>query len=286
MAKVGVQRTEKPFVHIQRSDRWPPATQNRARTQGVYMKCIGTTTMRKEGGPMKKLMILGLALITLACGAGGNAADSTTTSITPTSSEGPTTTVAESTTTVSAPETTQTTGTTVASATTATTAPETTSTTLTADETISPSGFWEVEIGQTLAENEARIGFPLDDLGGEPDSCLVLALPEVGGIHFIAASLTGDPVDGRQNLVIGRVSADSPGWTTENGIEVGMSVGDAETALGETIIDRQPHSYVEGGEYIVVGPEDARYVFETDGETVTALHAGIEPVVSYVEACS
>lgn len=235
---------------------------------------------------MKKLIILGLVLVTIACGPGGGAADSTTTSITPTSTAGPTTTVAESTTTVSEPETTQTTGTTVAPATTTTTAPETTSTTPPADEIISPSGFWEVEIGQTLAENESRIGFPLDDLGGEPDSCLVLALPEVGGIYFIAASLTGEPVDGRQNLVVGRVSAESPGWTTENGIEVGMSVGDAETALGETITDRQPHYYVEGGEYILVGTEDARYVFETDGETVTAIHAGIEPVVSYVEACS
>lgn len=228
---------------------------------------------------MKELMILGLALITLACGVGGEAADSTTTSSTST------TTVAGGTTTVPEPETTETTGTAVASPTT-TADPETTSTTRRGDEIISPSGFWEVEIGQTLAENEGRIGFPLDNLGGEPDSCLVLALPEVGGIYFIAASLTGDPVDGRQNLVVGRVSAESPGWTTESGIEVGMSVDEVETALGETITDRRPHSYVEGGEYIVVGPEDARYVFETDGEVITAIHAGIERVVSYVEACS
>ncbi|MGH8912262.1 MAG: hypothetical protein ACRDVD_07095 [Acidimicrobiia bacterium] len=233
---------------------------------------------------MKKLLMLGLALAVIGCGSGTDPADTTTTTEMTTSTLTPSTTLGEPTTTVTAPETTLGSSTTLASTTT-TTRPQTTTTAMT-EVTISPAGFWEVRIGETVAENEAKIGFRFDELGGDPNHCMILQLREVGGIYFIASTLTGDPVDGRENLVLGRVSTESPGWMTENGIEVGMSVAEAGASLGDTITSREPHFYVEGGEYIVVGPEDARYIFETDGEAITAIHAGLEPIVSYAEACS
>ena len=233
---------------------------------------------------MKILLTLGLALAVIGCGSGTDPADTTTTTEVTTSTLTPSTTLGEPTTTVTAPETTLGSTTTLATTTTTTSAP--TTTTAMTEETISPAGFWEVRIGETVSENEEKIGFRFDELGGDPDNCMVLQLPEVGGIYFIASTLTGDPIDGRDNLVVGRSSTESPGWMTENGIEVGMSVVEAEASLGDTITSREPHFYVGAGEYIVVGPEDARYIFETDGEAITAIHAGLEPIVSYVEACS
>jgi hypothetical protein len=233
---------------------------------------------------MKKLLTLGLALAVIGCGSGTDPAETTTTSAVTTSAQAPTTTLGGPTTTMAAPETTLGSTTTLATTTTTTSA-QTTTTALT-EETISPAGFWEVRIGETVSENEERIGVRFDDLGGDPDNCVVLQLPEVGGIYFIASTLTGNPVDGREDLVLGRASTESPGWMTEIGIEVGMSIFEAEASLGDTITSREPHFYVEEGEYIVVGPEDARYIFETDGEAITAIHAGLEPIVSYVEACS
>lgn len=240
---------------------------------------------KTKGEAMKKLLIAGVALAVIGCGTGADPADTTATTPATTSTQTPPTTGGETTTTATTPDTTEAPPTTAAPTTTTTNAPGST-TPAADDEIVSPAGFWEVRVGETVAENEERMGLPLEDVGGEPDFCMILQLPEVGGIYFLAATLTGDPADGRENLVVGRVSADSPGWVTDNGIEVGMSVGDAEAALGDTISDRGPHAYVDGGEYLTVGPEDARYIFETDGEMITAIHAGIEPVVSYVEACS
>src|SRR5690606_22150745 len=137
-------------------------------------------------------------------------------------------------------------------------------------ETVTANGFWAVRVGETLADNESRIGGQLDDFGGDPTACLVLQLPEVGGLYFIAATPDGDPVADRGELVVARVSADQPGWRTKAGIEVGMAVSDAETLLGDTIVERRPHAYIDAGEYLVVGAPEERYVYESDGSTIVA----------------
>jgi hypothetical protein len=240
---------------------------------------------------MKKLLTIALAGALAACGSGDGATDTTVADTTSTSSVAETTTTGAETTTTGEPATTTTTS---AEATSTSSGGETTTTVGSettapggADEIITPDGFWEVRIGDTVGENEARIGGPFDVLGGsDPTSCVVLQLPEVGGLSFIAGTLTGEPIEDPDQLVMGRVSADAPGWETAQGVEVGMPVDEAESLLEDSITERRPHTYVEGGEYLVVGPEDARYVFETDGDTVTAIHAGTEPIVSYVEACS
>lgn len=237
---------------------------------------------------MKKLLMIALAGALAACGSADGSTDTTGVEATSTSAAETTTTVVETTTTEAETTTTTTTETTSTSSGDGTTTTVDSGSTAPggSDETITPEGFWEVRIGETVGDNEARIGGPFDVLGGDPTSCVVLQLPEVGGLYFIAGTLDGEPIEDPDALVMGRVSADAAGWATGDGIEVGMAVEAAETILGDSITERRPHAYVEGGEYLVVGPEDARYVFETDGDSITAIHAGTEPIVSYVEACS
>ncbi|HEX7097993.1 MAG TPA: hypothetical protein VF377_02030 [Acidimicrobiia bacterium] len=238
---------------------------------------------------MKRLLVAIVVLALVACGTGGSADSSVpaTTGPEETSTTSSTTSTQPTTTTSVAPPTTSTSTTTS----TTTTAPSTSSTPSSTtpsgtDETISPDGFWEVRVGETVADNEARIGGPFDDLGGDPGSCLVLQLPEVGGVYFLATSPNAEPVNDPSNLVIGRVSTDEPGWPTDTGIEVGMSVAEAESILGDTIVERNPHTYIDGGEYLIVGEPEDRYVYETDGSEIVAIHAGREPTVRAIEACS
>ena len=238
---------------------------------------------------MKRVLVIVVTLLAAGCGTGSDPAATATTTETTTTTAEPTTSTSTPTSTspsTSTTSSTQPTTTTTSSAPTTSTTASAGTTPAPADEVLSPAGFWEVRVGETIAENESRIGGAFDELGGDPTSCLVLQLPEVGGTYFIASTLTDEPVDSRQNLVVGRVSTEAPGWVSANGVEVGMPVAEAEAALGDSITDRQPHFYVDGGEYLVVGPEDSRYIFETDGEAITAIHAGMEPIVSYVEACS
>lgn len=226
---------------------------------------------------MKRLILALLILGLAACGSTG--APRTSASLTTPSTETPPTSQAPPTTVATPTESTGTPTSTSLAATTTTTEPSA--------ETIAPSGFWDVRIGESVAENEERIGFPLHS-GADPDPtmCVVFTLPEVGGIYFIATAPDSTGVSDPGDLVVGRVTSSDPRWATVEGVAVGMSVADAESIVGEAIVDRPPHAYVEGGEYLVVGPENARYLFETDGRAITAVHAGVEPVVSFVEACS
>lgn len=242
---------------------------------------------------MSRFLSLVLTLALFACGTESGPGTSGPTTVPPdtsTSSTSVPNTTATTTSTV--PQTTSTTEATTPSSTVADTTPTSAAATPPPTqpggdpEVITPQGFWEVRVGETLSANEARLGGAFDDLGGDPTSCLVLQLPEVGGLYFIAATPTGDPVSDRGRLVVGRVSTEQPGWPTDTGVEVGMAVSDAEAILGDTVVERRPHAYREEGEYLVVGGPEARYVFETDGSEIVALHAGIEPAVSFIEACS
>lgn len=226
---------------------------------------------------MKRLVPALLALSLVACGQSG--ADSTVTSATPPSTVAPVPTTAVTPTEPTQAPTSTSTAPTSPTAPTSTTAPST--------EIVSPSGFWEVRVGETLAENEARIGFPFES-GADPDptTCVVVSLPEAGGIYFIATAPGTEPVSDRSDLIVGRVTATAPLWATADGTAVEMAVEEVQAVLGDAIVDRQPHTYLEDGEYLFVGPADDRYVYETDGRVITAIHAGLEPVVSYVEACS
>jgi hypothetical protein len=53
-------------------------------------------------------------------------------------------------------------------------------------------------------------------------------------------------------------------------------------------VHREPHKYVDGSYLIVPSARDStrQLVFETDGRVVTALRAGMLPMVRWVEGCS
>ncbi|MFC4726755.1 hypothetical protein [Coralloluteibacterium thermophilus] len=85
-----------------------------------------------------------------------------------------------------------------------------------------------------------------------------------------------------------RLDVDTPEIVAPGGGTVGMSVAEIAARYPDRL-QRTPHKYVEGGEYLAVPADqgDARLVFATDADgRVTAWRLGIPPQVDYVEGCS
>ncbi|QSX79724.1 hypothetical protein [Agrilutibacter solisilvae] len=70
----------------------------------------------------------------------------------------------------------------------------------------------------------------------------------------------------------------------------GAKVGDSEARISEIYGARlkvEPHQYDPDGHYLIVTSSDGKsaMVFETDGNRVTDMRAGLLPAVRYVEHC-
>ena len=136
----------------------------------------------------------------------------------------------------------------------------------------------------------------------------------VGGIYFgspVAELLeqTTDPIDpallrGSCGFVEPSGAPDGLTFLVENGQVVradvvsgtartaeGAAIGDTEARIEELYptLRRGPHKYTTGSYLVVLpnAPADTlhRYVFETDGTSVTRFRAGLFPPVEYVEGC-
>ena len=68
-----------------------------------------------------------------------------------------------------------------------------------------------------------------------------------------------------------------------------IKLGDTEDEVVAAYkrISREPHKYVEDGEYLTFKTQRGRIIFETDAkDTVTSIRAGLLPEVGYIEGCS
>jgi hypothetical protein len=143
------------------------------------------------------------------------------------------------------------------------------------------NGFGGVRIGMTVAAARRAAGVALvEDGSGEPACYHVLPKTALPGMGFMVT-------DGK----IARVSV----WSNRQIATLsGAKIGDTEArikALYPGRIQVTPHTYVSSGHYLTFVPKDARdrhlrLVFETDGNRVTAFHAGKLPEVGFVEGCS
>ena len=169
------------------------------------------------------------------------------------------------------------------------------------DTPITASGIGGLEAGMTLADAREVLTTELV-LTGFEDFEGYCWLGEVKGLEeefsLLFLSPTRDkPVDNPDDGVLGRVSvfADSndSAAQTDKGVGIGSTKAEVEAAYpGE--VKATGHRYVEGGEYLDIGPAedssdpDGRLLrFETDEKgRVTAVHAGLPDAVRLVEACA
>lgn len=154
--------------------------------------------------------------------------------------------------------------------------------TITGEDVIGFHGFGPARFGDDEESVRIAWGRPLTLSGNDGDSCRYLfpePRPSRGyGIAFML-------VDGR----FVRYDVDSDRYTAPGGLVAGSQVAQVEKAHGDRI-ERRPHKYVDGAEYLVVTPADggeARLVFETNGEgLIKSWRLGVPPPVHYVEGCS
>jgi hypothetical protein len=146
---------------------------------------------------------------------------------------------------------------------------------------VTETGVGPIRFGMTPAEAEAAAGMALPGDRYE--------LYEDGSCYYVtpegAASVFGFMVsDG----TIARVDI----WeTAEVATAEGARVGDTEARVLELYAGRatiEPHAYAEPeGHYVKTRTAHGAhgYVFETDGQVVTAYRAGRYPEVEYIEGC-
>lgn len=85
-----------------------------------------------------------------------------------------------------------------------------------------------------------------------------------------------------------RYDVDVPRHVAPGDLVVGMQAAAVEAAFPGRV-EAQPHKYIEGGQTLVVTPEDsgeARLVFESDAAgRITQWRIGLPPQIHYLEGC-
>lgn len=143
--------------------------------------------------------------------------------------------------------------------------------------TVSNRAVGPVRFGMTMAQALVATGGRLrvDDCN---ETCCSVSLTGSEDVSFLA-----------EDGVITRVQVTTPGIRTLSG----RGVGDTEAAIQRAFpgqIRAEEHTYDENGHYLVFLPRDRAdqshgIIFDTDGQRVTGVRAGLWPSVGYVEGC-
>ncbi len=145
---------------------------------------------------------------------------------------------------------------------------------------LTAAGYDGIRIGTTPAD--AR-GYGLIDDGSYEDSCRIFTSPRLNHVYAIVEN-------GRimRLTAFHRPGSGSATIRTDRGIGVGAT--EAEVRAAYTPLREQPHHYVEApAKDLFFGGSERepglRFEMGNDGR-VTAIHAGLMPVLGYVESCS
>jgi len=148
---------------------------------------------------------------------------------------------------------------------------------LTENTPVSIDGIGPIKIGMTSAEADRAAGIHIA-VPGDTTGCR-FGLPQAGpaGLSFMLTDGIIVRIDVVDNVRI----------ATAAGAHVGSSEADIER-LYAPHLTATPHKYQEGHYLTVTDPNypEFRYVFETNGKTVSAFRAGRVPEVEFVERCS
>jgi hypothetical protein len=142
------------------------------------------------------------------------------------------------------------------------------------------AGYDTIRIGDPPS---AAQGYALTDDGSYEDSCRIYSSDRLDNLYAIVE-------DGRimRLTVFHRPGTGGEAIRTDRGVGPGST--EAEVRAAYSPLREQPHHYVEAPakDLFFGGSEQApslRFEIGADGR-VSHLHAGLEPVLSYVEACS
>ncbi len=144
--------------------------------------------------------------------------------------------------------------------------------------TVSNRAVGPVRFGMTMAEASIATGGRLR-VSDCNDSCCSVEMTGTNDLSFLA-----------ENGIVTRVQVLTPQIRTLSG----RGVGDSEATIRRAFpgqIRSEPHTYDERGHYLVFLPRDRAdrsetgLIFDTDGQRVTGVRAGLQPSVSYVEGC-
>jgi hypothetical protein len=143
---------------------------------------------------------------------------------------------------------------------------------------VTDHGFCGVAFGMTAIEAEQVFVLPLIayegvEPGDEPPCYLLFPEGRPNDLSFMV-------VDGE----VMRIDVHMPGLRTEAGVGVGSAEEEVLRAYAGRI-QIQPHKYDPTVQDAIIGEQNHRLVFQTDGDTVIEYRAGLMPAVGYVELC-
>ena len=141
-------------------------------------------------------------------------------------------------------------------------------------------GVGDLKVGMTLEQVKAMTSAKIaihnnEDPQGE---CVFAEFPDFRD-HFTFMLIKGTIA--RFDVYEGKVK-------TAEGAGIGSTEEEVKRIYARAKIEVTPHAYVDGHylEVTMPGFTNLRYVFETNGKTVTAFRAGRLPEVGYVEGCA
>lgn len=137
-------------------------------------------------------------------------------------------------------------------------------------------GFGPVRIGMTEAEARRAVGDLTIGTDREVDAtCYFLSAPHDRSVSLMIERGT-----------VARIDIDDPHHWTLSGVHIGSTEAEAHAAYRGRL-QVTPHKYDRTGHYLILKSADGKsaLVLETDGKRVTAMRAGAEPAVEYVERC-
>lgn len=142
------------------------------------------------------------------------------------------------------------------------------------DGIVSPRGLGIVRVGQSAAPFGRRVGGTATSGAAGDGECGYLSTRDAR-VSFLTHR-------GR----VSRVEVNGPGYLTETGIQVGDPARAVEQAYPRNL-RREQHEYYPGGQYLKVRDRrGGRLNFNIDKGRVTAIWAGTEPDVDFVEGCA
>ena len=130
-----------------------------------------------------------------------------------------------------------------------------------------------VGFGSKLAEIEKKLGEKAEAQTGDKD-CDFVTFKRYPGVKFMV-----------EKGIVTRTDVTDPSTPNALGIKIGTTLAEVKRRYARAIIE--PHKYDPTGHYLIFKSKDGKraIVFEEGNGKITAVRAGVEPSVEYVEGC-